>query len=247
MNRNHRRLSGTAGIAFGALLAPPLIALLASPLANADPVAGASVGTGDLTYTFGPDTLTFDPTTGGFDNYIQVSNFDFDVSMPADGTFGAVATGTSTHGPFQVGVQDVDGVLTHEFSTNPADFINPDWGLGELGGVSTDTVSAAANTGGGEVVTLGPFPIDGYTETLAYNSSTLALDNYLTGTFQGSAFDLDTFVGADGSNSFEVLLTDPGVFQVGVDDVDGSISYIDHFLGIDFIGTDPGLGDLLGI
>jgi hypothetical protein len=100
-------------------------------------------------------------------------------------------------------------------------------------------------TGTGEVVTLGPYPIDGYEETLAYNSSTYAFDNYLTGTYDGSAFDLDTFIGPSGSHSFDVLLTDPGVFQLGVDDVDGSISYVDNFLGIDFIPTDPGLA-LLG-
>ena len=40
-------------------------------------------------------------------------------------------------------------------------------------------------------------------------------------------------------------MTDPGYFQFGVDDVDGFISYIDNFLGIDFIPTDPGLA-LLG-
>lgn len=47
-----------------------------------------------------------------------------------------------------------------------------------------------------------------------------------------------------GSDSFEVLLTDPGVVQFGVYDVDGSISYIDNFFGVDFIPADPGLADL---
>jgi hypothetical protein len=141
MSHNHRSMSGIAGLAFGALLAPPLISLLANPLASADPT---------------PDV-----------------------------------------------------------------------------------------TGTGEVATLGPYPIDGYEETLAYNSSTYAFDNYLTGTYDGSAFDLDTFIGPSGSHSFDVLLTDPGVFQLGVDDVGGSISYVDNFLGIDFIPTDPGL-TLLG-
>jgi hypothetical protein len=140
MNSNHRRLSGTASMAFCALLAPPLISLLTSPLASADP--------------------------------------------------------------------------------------------------TTDV------TGTGEMVTLGPYPFDGYTDTFAFNDSTYAFDNYLTGTYDGSAFDLDTFLGPSGSGSFEVLLTDPGIFQLGIDDVNGSISYIDNFFGIDFIGTDPGLGDL---
>ena len=138
MNNNHRRTSGIAGVAFAALLAPPLISLLTSPLASADPTA-------DVT---------------------------------------------------------------------------------------------------SDVTTLGPYPIDGYTETFSYNTSD-AIDNYLTGTYSGSAFDLDTYFGPSGSDSFEVLLTDPGVLQLGVDDVGGSISYVDNFLGIDFIATDPGLA-LLG-
>jgi hypothetical protein len=71
------------------------------------------------------------------------------------------------------------------------------------------------------------------------------VDNYLTGTFDGTGFDLDTYFGPSGSDSFEVLLTDPGVLQLGIDDVDGSISYVDNFFGIDFIPTDPGLA-LLG-
>jgi hypothetical protein len=133
MNNNQRRLCGIVGIAAGALLAPPLIALVGSPIASADP----------------------------------------------------------------------------------------------------------------DVTTLGPYDIDGYEETFGYNDTTLAVDNYLTGTYDGSAFDLDTYFGPSGSDSFEVLLTDPGVLQLGVDDVDGSISYIDNFLGIDFIPTDPGLA-LLG-
>jgi hypothetical protein len=247
MSSRHR-MRGTVGMAFGALLAPPLISLLASPLASADPVSAAAVGTGDVTYTFGPDTLTIDPATGGFDNFVEVSNFSFDVSMPVDGTFGVVATGSggADHNqPFQVGVQDTDGVLSHEFTTNPVDFINPDWGLGELQGVSTD--SASAVPAGSEVVTLGPYSIDGYTETLSYNSTTDAVDSYLTGTSHSVPFDLDFYAGPPGSDSFEVLLTDPSLFQLGVDDVDGSISYIDSFTPADFLPTDPGLADLLGI
>ncbi|HME14556.1 MAG TPA: hypothetical protein VKG83_03795 [Mycobacterium sp.] len=142
MNNIHRRLSGMVGISFGVLLAPPLISLLISPLAGADP--------------------------------------------------------------------------------------------------TTDLTGAT-----GQVVTLGPYPFDGYTEMLGFNDGTFAFDNYLTGTLDGSAFDLDTYFGPSGSGAFEVLLTDPGVFQLGVDDVGGSVSYIDNFFGIDFIPTDPGV-DLLG-
>ena len=102
-------------------------------------------------------------------------------------------------------------------------------------------VAAAA----GQIVTIGPIPFDGFTDTLAFNDSTFAFDNYLIGTVDGSVFNLDTFVGPSGSGSFEVLLTDPGLFQLGVFDVDGSVRFIDNFIGVDFIPADPGLA-LLG-
>ena len=96
-----------------------------------------------------------------------------------------------------------------------------------------------------QIVTLGPTSFDGFTDTFAFNDSTFAFDNYLIGTVDGSVFNLDTFLGAPGSNSFEFLLTDPGIFQLGAVDVDGSVRLIDNFLGADFIPTDPGLA-LLG-
>jgi hypothetical protein len=133
MRKNRRRIGGLVGIAAGALLAPPLIALLGSPVASADP----------------------------------------------------------------------------------------------------------------DVISLGPYPIAGYEETFAFNDTTSAVDNYFIGSYDGINFDLDTYFGPSGSGSSEVVLTDPGLFQLGVDDVGGSISYIDNFLGIDFIPTDPGLA-LLG-
>jgi hypothetical protein len=141
MDKNHRGLGGTALMAFCALVAPPLISLMVSPLASADPTTAA---------------------------------------------------------------------------------------------LGTD-----------QIVTLGPTSFDGFTDTLAFNDSTFAFDNYLIGTVDGSVFNLDTFLGAPGSNSFEVLLTDPGVFQLGAVDVDGSVRVIDNFLGVDFLPTDPGLA-LLG-
>ncbi len=104
---------------------------------------------------------------------------------------------------------------------------------------------AADVAAAGQIVTLGPIPFDGFTDTLAFDDSTFAFDNYLTGTVDGSVFNLDTFFGPAGSGSFEVLLTDPGVFQLGVFDVDGSVRLIDNFIGADFIPADPGLA-LLG-
>lgn len=98
-----------------------------------------------------------------------------------------------------------------------------------------------------DITTLGPYDIDGYDETLSYTTSPLAFDSYVTGTYDGTGYDLDAYFGPSGSDSFEVVLTDPGVFQLGVDDVDGSISYIDNFLGIDFVNPDTGLLDLAGL
>jgi hypothetical protein len=108
---------------------------------------------------------------------------------------------------------------------------------------SADTTTDAASAD--QIVTLGPTSFDGFTDTFAFNDSTFAFDNYLIGTVDGSVFNLDTFFGAPGSNSFEVLLTDPGVFQLGAVDVDGSVRIIDNFVGVDFLPPDPGLA-LLG-
>lgn len=147
MTSNHRRRGGIVGMAFGALLAPPLISLLASPLATADTpdVVGTS---GDITtYTFGTppdtDTLSVNDTTFAFDNFHALTNYDIDIY--SDGL------GSHTHevlltdpGVFQLGVDDVDGVRTFIDSFTPADFINPDIGLTDLGGgLSADLAGAA--------------------------------------------------------------------------------------------------------
>lgn len=147
MTSNHRRRGGIVGMAFGALLAPPLISLLASPLASADTtdVTGTS---GDITtYTFGTvpdtDTLSFNDTTFAFDNFHAMTSYDVD--------FYSDGLGSHTHevlltdpGVFQLGVDDIDGVRTFIDSFTPADFINSDIGLADLGGgVSADLAGAA--------------------------------------------------------------------------------------------------------
>jgi hypothetical protein len=234
MSSNNLGRTAIFGLAFSALLAPPLISLVASPLASADPVTATAVGTGDLTYTLGPDTLTIDPATGGWDSYVQLSNFNFDVSMPADGTYGAVATGTVGHQPFQVGVQDTDGVLSSEFTTHPVDFINPDWGLGVLEGESSNDASSADVIGGDIVTyTLGP-------DTLSINTATDGFDSYIA----TSKFDLD--VGAPQSDIHEILFTDPGVIQLGVDDDAGQLSYIFSLNPAEFAPPDPCITELGG-
>ncbi len=45
---------------------------------------------------------------------------------------------------------------------------------------------AADVAAAGQIVTLGPIPFDGFTDTLAFNDSTFAFDNYLIGTVDGS-------------------------------------------------------------
>lgn len=134
-------------MAFGALLAPPLISLLGSPLASADTTDLVGPGGDITTYTFGTapdtDTLSLNDTTFAFDNFHVLPNYDIDFYF--DGL------GSHTHevlltdpGVFQLGVDDVDGVRTFIDSFTPADFINPDIGLVDLGGgVSADLAGAA--------------------------------------------------------------------------------------------------------
>lgn len=105
---------------------------------------------------------------------------------------------------------------------------------------------ASADPGDSDIVTLGPYTVDGYTDTLSINDTTFALDNYLTGSVGSSAFDLDAYSGAPGSDTYEVLLTDPSLFQLGFDDADGTITPIFSFTPADFINPDIGLVDLGG-
>jgi hypothetical protein len=89
------------------------------------------------------------------------------------------------------------------------------------------------------ITTFGPYTFDGYTDTFSLNTSTDAFDNYLTGAFAGSNFDLDIYSPATGD--YNVLLTDPGLFQFGVDDTAGVLSYTDSFIPADFVNPDIGL------
>jgi hypothetical protein len=95
-----------------------------------------------------------------------------------------------------------------------------------------------------DVTTYGPYTFDGYTDTFSINTSTDAFDNYLTGAFDGSNFDLDLYSPATGD--YDVLLTDPGLFQLGVDDTAGVLTYTDSFTPADFINPDIGLTDIGG-
>lgn len=143
MSTNHRRMVGIAGMAVGAMLAPPLIALLASPVANADPSDASSVGSGDVTsYTLGDDTFSINTSTDGFDNYFAAPTYDLDFfSGGSPETTGFLLTDP---GVFQLGYDVVGGTVVPIDDFTPADFINPDIGLIEIGGggaVGADAVA----------------------------------------------------------------------------------------------------------
>jgi hypothetical protein len=239
MSGNHRRMGGAVGMAIGALLAPPLISLLASPLASAD--------TTDDLVTIGPytidgytDTFTYDSDTSAFDNYL-IGSYD---SYPYELDVYSGAPGSDTSEVlftvpllFQGGFDDVDGTITPVYSFDAADFVSPDIGLVDLGG--------AVGTGEG-VVTFGPFTLDGYTDTFSYDENTSAFDNYLIGSSNSLSYDLDVYSGAPGSDTSEVLFTVPSLFQFGIDDVDGTITPLYSFNPADFISPDIGLLDLGG-
>jgi hypothetical protein len=130
VSTNHRPAAG-AVIAFGALLAPALICLVASPHANAD-----VVGTGGdiVSYTLGADTLSINTATGGFDSYIATPEFDLDVGAPQSDIQEILFTDP---GVVQLGVDDDAGKLGFIFSLNSAEFTPPDPCYAELGGAAT--------------------------------------------------------------------------------------------------------------
>lgn len=236
MIRSHRRMKGVVGVAFGALLAPPLIALCTGPVASAD-TTGDLVSIGPFAIGGYNDTFSYDSSNLAFDNYTTGSlgstPFDLDVYQGPTGSNSAEYVFTIPL-LFQGGFDDVDGTSTPFYSFNPFDFVSPDAGLVTLGG--------APSTEG--IVTIGPFAIDGSTDTLSLDSAG-AFDNYLIGSLGSWTYDLDIFSGAPGSDTSEILFTLPSLFQVGLDDVGGVITPIDSFAPFDAINPDIGLLDLV--
>jgi hypothetical protein len=235
MRRSYRH---AAGLAVGALLAVPVLAVLAGPVASADP--------GDDLVTLGPyaigsynDTLTYDSSNLAFDNFTTGSlgstPFDLDVYQGPSGSDSAEYVFTIPL-LFQGGIDDVDGTSTPFYSFNPFDFITPDAGLVNLGG--------APSTEG--IVTIGPLAIGGSTDTLSLDSAG-AFDNYLVGSFDSTTFDLDVYSAGPGSDTSEILLTVPSLFQLGIDDVGGVITPIDSFVPFEGIAPDIGLIDLAAL
>jgi hypothetical protein len=233
MSLGERRVSGIAGIAAGAMLASAAVALLTGPLARAD-TPGDLVTIGPYTADGYTDTFTYDTDTSAFDNYLTGS-YD---SYPYDLDFYSAGPGSDTYEAlftipllFQGGFEDVDGTITPLHSFDAADFVSPDIGLVDLGG--------AVGTGEG-IVTVGPFTLDGDTDTFSYDTDTSGFDNYLI----GSSYDLDVYSAGPGSDTSEVLFTVPSLFQLGIDDVDGTITPLYSFDPADFISPDIGLIDL---
>jgi hypothetical protein len=235
MRRSYRHATG---VAVGALLAAPLLALCTGSVANAD--------SGDDLVTLGPyaiggynDTLTYDSSNLSFDNFTTGSlgstPFDLDVYQGPTGSDSAEYVFTIPL-LFQGGIDDVDGTSTPFYSFNPFDFVSPDAGLVTLGG--------APSTEG--IVTIGPLAIGGSTDTLSLDSAG-AFDNYLVGSFDSTTFDLDVYSAGPGSDTSEILLTVPSLFQVGLDDVGGVITPIDSFVPLEGIAPDIGLIDLAAL
>ncbi len=229
-------MTSVVGVAFGAVAASPLIALCTGSVATAD-TTGDLVSIGPFAIGSYNDTFTYDSSNLAFDNYTTGSlgstPFDLDVYQGPMGSNSAEYVFTIPL-LFQGGFNDVDGTSTSFYSFNPFDFVSPDAGLVTLGG--------APSTEG--IVTIGPFAIDGYTDTLSLDSAG-AFDNYLVGSLGSLTYDLDIFSGAPGSDTSEILFTVPSLFQVGLDDVGGVITPIDSFAPFDAINPDIGLLDLV--
>jgi hypothetical protein len=95
-----------------------------------------------------------------------------------------------------------------------------------------------------DLVTIGPYTTDGYTDTFTYDTDTSAFDNILTGSYDSYPYDLDIYSGTPGSDTSELLFTVPSLFQLGVDDVAGTLTPLYSFDPADFISPDVGLGSL---
>lgn len=97
-----------------------------------------------------------------------------------------------------------------------------------------------------DLASIGPIAIDGYTESLTYNTVTGAFDNYLAAPVGGYPYDLDIYFDPAGSGDSEVLLTIPFLFQGGFTDIDGTFTPISSVNPADFVNSDIGLIDLGG-
>jgi len=226
MGRTYRRI---AAVAVGTLIASPALALCAASVASAD---GDLASIGPITIDGYTESITYNTVSGAFDNYLAapVGGYPADLDLyydPAGSGNGEVLL--TIPFLFQGGFEDVDGAITPFSSVNPADFVNPDIGLINLGGTPDPALG---------VVSFGPFALGGYEDTFSINSATYAIDNYVTGVSNSLPFDLDFFTGAPGSDTSEFLLTVPLLFQVGLEDANGAITPIFELGSV----LDPDLG-----
>jgi hypothetical protein len=224
MGRSYRRI---AAVAVGTLIASPALALLTGSVASAD---------SDLS-SIGP--IAIDGYTESLDNYLAapVGGYPSDLDIyfdPAGSGNGEVLL--TIPFLFQGGFTDVDGTISPISSVNPADFVNSDIGLIDLGGTPDPALG---------VISFGPFDVGGYDDTLSINSANFAIDNYVTGVSNSLPFDVDFFTGAPGSDTSEFLVTVPLLFQVGLDDVGGAITPIFDLGSV--LDPDVGLSAIAGL
>lgn len=223
-------------VAVGALVASPALALLTGSTAHAD---GDLASIGPIEIGGYTEAITYNTVSGAFDNYLAapVSGYPYDLDLyfdPAGSGNGEVLL--TIPFLFQGGFEDVNGTITPISSVNPADFVNSDIGLIDLGGTPDPALG---------VISFGPIDLGGYEDTLSINSTTFAIDNYVTGVSNSLPFDLDFFTGAPGSDSSEFLLTVPLLFQVGLDDVHGAITPIFELGSV--LNPDLGLSAIAGL
>jgi|GEM_PF-2170508 len=234
MSRSYQR---TAAAVVGALIASPALALLTGPSASADPDDLASIG--PVTIGGYTELLTYDNVSGAFDNYLVGSDsgypYDLDVYFDPSGSGNGEVLLTIPF-LFQGGFQDIDGAITAISSVNAADFVIADIGLVDIGGAVPPSEG---------VVSFGPFLLGAGSDTVSINSDTFALDNYFVGMSNGLPFDVDFATGAPGSGSAEFLVTVPALFQVGLDDVAGTITPL-YSLGA-LLDPDIGLTTIGGL
>jgi hypothetical protein len=139
MSRNYRRMGATVGMAVGALLAPPLLALSAGPVANADP--SDVVTYGPFSFDGYTDTFSINTTTDAVDNLTAYQTYDIDLYYgPGTDNYGIIVT---EPGVFQLGVDDIGGSVGLVDSFTPPFDVDP--GLADIGGggaVGVDSLAA---------------------------------------------------------------------------------------------------------
>ncbi len=108
-----------------------------------------------------------------------------------------------------------------------------------LAGPLASADTTVGNDGDVQSYTLGFAP---NLDTFSYNATQIAVGVFL---FTKASFDLDIWYALP--DDYQVLLTDPGHFQLGDGYLDGVANPIDSTNPADFIRADIGIDHLLGI